>query len=106
VALLGIGSYFGIRAIGDHRTAVDRCPTASCADLEGVRANESSQNEAELSTAGFALGGAAMGVAALLYFTSGEQAAPPGPSPARKANLRWQLGWTPHGPLGAVSADW
>jgi hypothetical protein len=105
VALLGIGGYFGIRAIGDHNKATNRCSSASCADLEGVRANESSQNEAELSTAGFALGGAAVGVAAFLYFTSGAQAAPPGPAPARKAQLRWQLGWTPHGPAGTVSAS-
>jgi hypothetical protein len=105
VVLLGIGSYFGIRAIADHSTAKDRCPTSACTDLEGVRANDSSRNEADLATAGFALGGAALGVAAFLFLTSPPSALAVPPS-SRKARVRWEPRFLGRGAGAALSADW
>jgi hypothetical protein len=104
VVLLGIGSYFGVRAISDHGTAKDRCPGSTCGDLEGVRANDSSQNEAEISTAGFAIGGAALGVAAFLLLTSSSSASS---APAsRRARVRCEPRWLARGAGAVLSADW
>jgi serine/threonine-protein kinase len=106
VVLVGVASYFGIRAITDHASAKDRCPGSTCADLEGVRMNESSQNEAEVSTAGFALGGAALGVAAFLFLTSSSPSAPTPSHALPRARLRCEPRFLAHGAGAVLSADW
>jgi hypothetical protein len=70
VTVLGGASYFGLRAIADHRTAREHCPFSPCSDAAGVQANEDSSTEADLATVGFAVGGVAIGVAAYLLLTT------------------------------------
>jgi hypothetical protein len=71
VGFTGAATYFGLKAFADRKSAKDRCPGSTCGDREAVDLNESSGREADLSTAGFVLGGAALGAAAVLWFTSG-----------------------------------
>jgi hypothetical protein len=70
LGLVGAASYFGFRALSDRSTAKDKCPTSPCSDRDAVNLNESSKREADLSTAGFALGGVALAVATILVLTS------------------------------------
>jgi hypothetical protein len=102
VGLVGAASYFGLSAIADRRSAKDRCPQSTCSDIEGVNLNESSQREADLSTAGFALGGVALGVATYLFLT---QSSPPPPS-AQARRVRWMPVLGAHDVGAVVSAHW
>jgi hypothetical protein len=71
VGLVGAASYFGLKAISDAHSARDWCKNATpCDNRDAVNLNESSKREADLSTAGFALGGVALGVGVILLLTS------------------------------------
>jgi hypothetical protein len=61
---LGIGTWFGLRAISDSEAADERCPQPECSDPEGVRLAEDGRRSALVSTVAFAAGGvlAASGV--------------------------------------------
>ncbi len=103
LALVGAASYFGIQAIADRNTAKKACPgTGPCANQPAVNLNESSKREADLSTAGFALGGVALGVATFLLLTS--PSSKPASADLRRVHIAPLVG---AGEVGAfVSGGW
>ncbi|MEZ4230106.1 MAG: hypothetical protein R3B89_13095 [Polyangiaceae bacterium] len=66
---LGIGSYFGVRALSEKSTADDLCPTTRCTSAEGVSADEDARRFALYSDVGVGLGIVALGVATYLFLT-------------------------------------
>jgi hypothetical protein len=67
VALLGVSTYLGVRAITKAAAADERCATSACRDREAVRLNDDAKTSADFATAGFVVGGAALATAAVLW---------------------------------------
>ena len=75
---LGIGTYFGLRAISKDGSADDRCPgnSGSCGDARGAQLSKEANDAAKLSN-GFLIGGALLAAAGVvLYFTAPASGAP------------------------------
>jgi len=103
VGLIGAASYFGLKAISDARTARDWCKNMTpCDNRDGVNLNESSKREADLSTAGFALGGVALGAGVILLLTS--PSSKTASSEVRRIRVAPLLG--PRNAGAVVSAGW
>jgi hypothetical protein len=106
LALVGAASYFGLRAIANHKTATTYCPNPpTCQNHDAVDANDTSKTQATLSTIGFGLGAAALGVSAYLLL-SGAPDKPP--DPAQRTARRWELypALTERTVGAALSTDW
>jgi len=72
---LGVGAYFGARAIAKNNAAEDACPGGRCS-AQGDALDKQAHNAATLSNA-FVIGGAAVLVGgAILYFTRPRERAP------------------------------
>lgn len=88
LAGIGVGSYFGVRAISQNKDSMDaaQCPRASltCA------ARDQAFSAATGSTASFAVGIAGLGAATALFFLSR-----PGPAPT--GGVAWRLSPTAGG---------
>lgn len=68
LAAIGVGSYFGVRALQDHDEAKDKgCDDDTCPPGEAHQADKSAVFNAWLSTASLFTGAAAVGVAIYLY---------------------------------------
>lgn len=67
LAALGVGSYFGIRALQEHGRAEDSGCDSQCTTRAGRRAEENAVFNGWLSTVGIGAGLAAVGVAWYLY---------------------------------------
>jgi hypothetical protein len=72
---VGVGTYFGARALGDQRTADDNCPQDRC-NPAGSSANAGAIQSANLSTAGFAVGALGIGLGTVLLLTRGTTTVP------------------------------
>jgi hypothetical protein len=72
---VGVGSYFGLRALGDQRTADDNCPQDRCS-REGSSANADAIQAANLSTVGFGVGALGIGLGTFLLLTRGTTTVP------------------------------
>jgi hypothetical protein len=68
VAGLGLGAYFGLRAIALSNEAKGGCPADRCT-AGAAATSDHATTAADVSTAAFAIGAAGLGVAAVLYFT-------------------------------------
>jgi hypothetical protein len=69
---VGLGSYFGIRAISKNSDAEPHCPkTGFCADQTGVDLTEKARENAAASNIAFAIGGGLVAAGAILYLTGG-----------------------------------
>lgn len=67
---LGLGSYFGIRAISKNSDAEGHCPKEGfCADQTGVDLTNQARDNATASNIAFAVGAGLVAVGAVLYFT-------------------------------------
>jgi serine/threonine-protein kinase len=67
---LGLGSYFGIRAISKNSDAENHCPKEGfCADQTGVDLTNQALDNATASNIAFAVGAGLVAVGAVLYFT-------------------------------------
>lgn len=67
---LGLGSYFGIRAISRNGDAEEHCPTSGlCNNQEGLQLTEDARQDARLSNIAFIAGGVLLGTGAVLYLT-------------------------------------
>lgn len=64
---LGLGSYFGLRAIQKHGDPERTCTTTPCSSTS-VSLNDDAKLSADLATVSFAVGLAALGGAAFLWF--------------------------------------
>lgn len=73
---VGVGSYFGVRAIGREQDANDRCSETTCPDRDALSASEDANDFATVANIGVGGGLALLGVGALLVWTapSGESA--------------------------------
>jgi serine/threonine-protein kinase len=65
---IGIGSYFGLRAISKNSDAEAFCKPGNACTQEGLNLTEEADNAATISNIGFALGGAALATGVVLYF--------------------------------------
>jgi serine/threonine-protein kinase len=69
---LGVGTFFGIRAISRNNQAEDHCPKGNlCNDQEGVELTDKARKDATISNIGFITGGVLLATGAVLYFTGG-----------------------------------
>jgi hypothetical protein len=76
VAGLGVGSYFGIRALKKNSDAETHCPNSGlCNDQDGLDLTEDAKDLAVFSNIAFAAGGVLLGTGAVLYLTGGRSQA-------------------------------
>lgn len=72
---LGVGSFFGIRALKKSSEADSHCPnTGFCKDEQGLLLTEEGQQQASLANIGFAVGGGLLALGAVLYLTGAPSA--------------------------------
>jgi hypothetical protein len=90
VAALGVGTYFGLRAISHHNQATDRCSPTFCTDPEAVRLNDDAKVSANISTVGVGLGIAGVALGSILVLTA----------PARRPDATKATLWIGPGTLG------
>jgi serine/threonine-protein kinase len=79
VAGLGVGTFFGLRAMSKNDDAEERCPNTRCNDREGVSLAEEASDAATISNVAFGLGLAALAGGVVLYLTApgtSDEAAP------------------------------
>lgn len=69
VVALGVGTYFGFRAISKANDAEEICPKGICDQAEGETAASDAHSAAKISNISFALGAAAVAAGVVLYFT-------------------------------------
>ncbi len=82
IAAVGVGSYFGLRALSKGKESEDHCTDTLCS-ARGVELDEQASTAATVSNIAFGVGVVALGAGAFLYFTS----APP-PEDAKKTTGR------------------
>jgi hypothetical protein len=90
VIALGVGTGFGIAAMGETKTVNDICENNVCSEQRGIDAAQQARDHAAISTIGFASGGALLALGAVFYFWIGDEpSAPlaPEPSPPLGARL-------------------
>lgn len=75
-AALGVGSFFGLKALGDKSDANAHCPTVKTCDAEGYAQGQDAHSAATTSTILFIAGGAAVGAGVVLWFTAPKRADP------------------------------
>jgi hypothetical protein len=69
---VGLGSYFGIRAISKNSDAEAHCPKgALCDDNDGVELSNKARQDAAASNIAFVAGGVLVATGAVLYLTGG-----------------------------------
>ncbi len=70
LAGLGLGSYFGIRALKKNSDAETHCPNSGlCNDQDGLDLTEDAKDQATFSNIAFVAGGLLLGTGAVLYLT-------------------------------------
>jgi len=69
VVALGVGTYFGLKAISNAGHARDLCPNGHCGDQSGETAADHAHTQATISNVAFVLGAAAVATGAVLYLT-------------------------------------
>ena len=71
---VGLGSYFGIRAISKNSDAEQHCPRgALCDDQTGEDLTNKAQSAARASNIAFAIGGGLVAAGAIVYLTGGKK---------------------------------
>jgi hypothetical protein len=96
-AALGVGTFFGIRAIALSNDAKSRCSPSSCTDAAAVSENNDAKVAAWAADGAVGLGLIAAGIGAYLVLTSGSSAGGTTPGgPSHNAGVgRAQLAWHP-----------
>jgi hypothetical protein len=67
---LGVGSYFGLRAISKASDARDACPNGACREERGETQMDSARSSARISNIAYAVGAASLAVGIVLYVYS------------------------------------
>jgi serine/threonine-protein kinase len=65
---IGLGSYFGLRAISDADDARKACPDGLCSEKRGAAAADDARTAAKISNVSFAVGAGALAAGVVLYF--------------------------------------
>jgi hypothetical protein len=90
VVALGVGTGFGIAAMGETQTVNDLCEDNVCSEQRGIDSAQRARDHAAVSTIGLASGGALLALGAVLYFWVGAEPSPPlapEPNPSLGARL-------------------
>ena len=93
IAAIGVGGYFGVRAMQEKSKADDNgCNNSGCSTERGREADENAVFNGWLATAGIGVGLAALGVATYLYLDSdGPSEGPPGSAAVHRAPADYAL---------------
>jgi hypothetical protein len=71
---VGLGSYFGVRAISKNSDAEQHCPRGTlCDDQAGEDLTNKAQSAARASNIAFAIGGGLVAAGAIVYLTGGKK---------------------------------
>jgi hypothetical protein len=81
---VGIGAAFGAAALSGARTARDLCDGNACREQRGVTAARDANQNARVSTLGFAAGGALLGIGTALFLSADNPT-----ERAESARVRW-----------------
>jgi hypothetical protein len=73
---VGVGTYFGVRALSEQHTADDNCPQDKCVNQAGTNANANAIKYANISTVGFGVGVVGIGLGTYLLLSRGTTTAP------------------------------
>jgi hypothetical protein len=73
---LGVGTFFGVRAMSDQRTADDNCPQDKCSSQTGSSANSNAIKSANIATVGFGVGVLGVGLGTFLLLSRGTTTMP------------------------------
>ena len=84
---IGVGSYFGIRAMNEQQTADNACPQDRCT-RDGSSANADAIKFANISTVGFGVGVLGVGLGTFLLLTRGSTTVPSNAASSKWANPR------------------
>jgi hypothetical protein len=103
LAALGVGGYFGVRAISKNDAADPLCPMDRCSD-EGWALHEQATTAARISNVALGVGLVGAGVAAYLFFTSSGGTSKPADAVAGRVRVHPQLGSNVAGLI--VGASW
>lgn len=79
---IGIGSFFGLKAMQKNHDAKDLCPQNQCTSPDGVTLTDDARSAATASNIAFGIGGALLVGGVVLYFTA------PKTEPGGAASLR------------------
>ena len=80
---VGAGTYFGLRAMSDQKTADEKCPRDQC-NSEGSSANANAIKWANLATVGFGVGVLGVGLGTYLLLSRGTTTVP-----STAASAKW-----------------
>lgn len=67
---IGIGSFFGLKAMQKNNDAKDLCPANRCTSQEGVTLTGDAKRAANISTVAFGVGAAVLATGVVLYLTA------------------------------------
>jgi hypothetical protein len=81
---LGVGSYFGIRAMNEQQTADNQCPQDNRCTRNGSSANQDAIKFANISTVGFGVGLLGVGLGTFLLVSRGSTTVP-----SNAASSKW-----------------
>ena len=73
LATMGVGSYFGVRALDKNDQARALCQETTCSDPDGVALSDAAMDHATRANVLFVVGGAALATGVVLYLTAPEQ---------------------------------
>lgn len=105
VVALGVGTGFGIAAMGETKTVNDLCEDNVCSEQRGIDSAQRARDHATISTIGVASGGALLALGAVLYFWVGAEASPP-LAPEPNPSLGARLTGTPGGLALELGGSW
>jgi serine/threonine-protein kinase len=88
VVAVGVGSYFGLRAIGKNRDAEKHCKGSLC-DPDGLALNEQANRAATVSNVAFGIGVVALGVGSYFFISSMSDEPSRKSADAENAAVRW-----------------
>jgi hypothetical protein len=89
IATIGVGAFFGIRALGLKSDSDDRCRDGEC-DAEGLSLYEDAQTSGLIADICYGVGAIGLGVGAYLVLTNGGFSGSDAPESARRPG--WELG--------------
>ncbi len=91
IAAVGVGAFFGLRALSKSRDSDDRCQGSLC-DPEGLELADEADSAATVSNIAFAVGAVGIGAGTYLYFTSMPESKPDARARSKRPQLKATIG--------------